>query len=173
MHMAEKMDAGDMIQVVTVPIGPEMTYGELDQALCKVGSQELLDVIQKENLTGIAQDHSKMSLAPKIELEECQIDWKKPAQAIHNLVRGVNPHPGAWTTVNVKEKSLRLKINRTKVSTIQGPPGTIMSYGKEGLVVACGEGALEILDLQLEGKRAMPAQELMRGIPREQFRIVF
>ena len=175
MHMVEKMDAGDMIEGVKVPIGIDTTYGDLEKALCTVGSRALWEVIQrfeKGPVTSVPQDHTKMTLAPKIELEECQIDWQKPAQSLHNLVRGVNPEPGAWTKVFVKEKPLRLKINRTKVHERSGPsgitPGTILAYGKEGFIVACGEGALELLDVQLEGKRAMSAQELMRGIPKEQ-----
>lgn len=176
MHMAEKMDAGDMIEVVKVPIGPDTTYGELEKALCTAGSEAILDVIrrfEKGGVVAMPQDHSKMTLAPKIELEECQLDWKRPALALHNLVRGVNPHPGAWTVVEVKGKTLRLKLNRTKwYEALSGEPGTLLAYGKEGWIVACGTGALELLDLQLEGKRAMTAQELMRGLPREQIKII-
>ena len=174
MRMAEKMDAGDILKVVKVPIGADMTSGELEQALCEAGSEALLEVIRRFEagiVEGSRQDHTQTTLAPKIELDECQIDWKKPAQTIHNLVRGVNPHPGAWVWVEVKGKRLRLKINRTKChSEKNGEPGKIVAYGKE-LIVTCGQGALELLELQLEGKRAMSAQELMRGMPREQLNL--
>lgn len=170
MRLSEKMDAGDILKVVKMPISLEATYGELEKKLCEAGSKALVDVIhsfEKGPLEGIKQDHTQATPAPKIELEECQIDWKKPSHFIHNLVRGVNPQPGAWTWVDFKGKRLRLKINRTKPHRGHGNPGTIIEYGN-AFVVACGEGSLEVLDLQLEGKRAMSAQEFMRGIAREQ-----
>lgn len=171
-RMAEKMDAGDILETTTVPIGTDTTYGDLEQALCEAGAKTLLHVIRRleqDNIVGIVQDHSKATFAPKIELEECQIDWQKPALAIHNLVRGVNPHPGAWTIAEVKNKRLRLKINGTKCHPERnGKPGEILAYGKEGFLIACGQGAVELLEIQLEGKKAMGAQELMRGLPREQ-----
>ncbi|MCE5317631.1 MAG: methionyl-tRNA formyltransferase, partial [Parachlamydia sp.] len=174
-RMAEKMDAGDILETVTVPIGPDMTYGELEQALCEAGAKTLLHVIrrfERGDISGIVQDHAKATFAPKLELEECQIDWQKPSQTIHNLVRGVNPHPGAWTFVDIKNKRLRLKVNRTKCHPErQGKPGQILAYGTEGFLIACGEGTLELLEIQLEGKRAMSAQELLRGLPREQIQI--
>lgn len=174
-RMAEKMDAGDILETTVLPIGPDTTYGELEQALCQAGAKTLLNVIRRfeqGDISGIVQDHSKATFAPKIELEECQIDWQQPAQTIHNLVRGVYPHPGAWTFVDVKDKRLRLKVNRTKCHPEQhGKPGEILAYGKDGFLVACGNGALELVDIQLEGKKAMSAQELMRGLPRDQIHL--
>ncbi len=173
MYMVKKMDAGDIIKTVKVPIGPNMTYGELEKSLCEVGSKALLDVIQQfeqGTVQRIEQDHSQATLAPKIELEDCEIHWTLPAKAIHNFVRGVNPHPGAWCFVKIREQQKRLKIISTRVvEGLSGLPGTILSSDKEGLVVACGEDALRILELQLEGKKAMPAEELMRGYPKGSF----
>lgn len=172
MYMVKKMDAGDIIKTVKVPIGPNTTYGELEKMLCDAGSQALLEVIrqfEQGTVQRAEQDHSKATLAPKIELEDCEIKWTLPAKTIHNLVRGVNPHPGAWCFVKIRNQEKRLKILSTRViEDRSGLPGTLLSFGKEGLVVACGEGALQILELQLEGKKAMPAEELMRGLPKEQ-----
>ncbi len=166
MHMVRKMDAGDSIDRVVVPIAPEMTYGELERELCVVGSKALIKAICALDQGGakrVPQDESQVTFAPKIELEDCEIKWNQPAQAIHNLVRGVNPHPGAWCIVKVKGVNKRLKVIRTRVVAGEGRPGEILVFGKEGFVVACQQGALQILELQLEGKKAMPADEFIRG----------
>lgn len=172
MHMVKKMDAGDMIKKAIVPIGPNTTYGELEQQLCKAGSELIVETI-REFEAGTSQrepqDHALATLAPKIELENCEINWNQSAQQIHNLVRGVNPHPGAWCFVNVKGQSKRLKLIQTRVveeTENNAPPGTILpSSNKNSLVVQCGMGSVAILELQLEGKKAMPTEDLMRGIP--------
>ncbi len=176
MYMVKKMDAGDVIKTAAVPIGPDMTYGELEQELCRTGSQTLLEVLREfENniFHRTPQDPSLVTFAPKIELEDCEIHWDRPAAEIHNLVRGVNPHPGAWCKVRVRDKMLRLKVNKTQYVSMDHPnPGQIVAYGPEGLIINCSEGALRLLDLQLEGKKAMTAEELMRGIPRSEFIIL-
>lgn len=171
MHMVKKMDAGDMIKKAIVPIGPNTTYGELEEELCKAGSSLLLEAVRELELgtsQRTPQDHAQASLAPKIELEECQINWKLPAQEIHNLVRGVNPHPGAWCFVEIKGQKKRLKVISTRITeagTECVEPGTVVSSFKNKLVIACGKDLLAIHELQLEGKKAMPAEELLRGMP--------
>lgn len=169
MHMVKKMDAGDMIEVVKTPIGPEMTYGELEQELCEIGKKALLKVIhdfEKGIIKREPQDHAQATLAPKIELEDCEIKWDQPAQVIHNLVRGVNPHPGAWCYVTVKGEKKRLKILKTQVVTSkEALPGSILSSPKKDLIIATSQGALQLIDIQLEGKKAMRSSELLRGIP--------
>lgn len=175
MHMVRKMDAGDIIKMVKIPIDNETTYGELEQTLCIKGSAALLQVIrdyETGTLDRIPQDHTQATLAPKIELEDCEINWNLPAKAIHDLIRGVYPHPGAWCRVAIRDHILRLKVFKTLVVEGSGPPGHLLNYGKEGLVVSCGEEALRLLDLQLEGKKGMAAEELMRGIPRENFHFI-
>lgn len=171
MYLDRKMDTGDVIKMVQVPIEPNTTLPELENNLCQVGSKALLDVIrdlESGNTQRIPQDHSQATYAPKIELEDCQLNWVLSAQALHNLVRGVVPNPGAWCYVSVKGQKKRLKINETRVvSELSGLPGQILIYGKEGLVIACGTQALRIMNLQLEGKKAMSADELIRGTPRE------
>lgn len=177
MHMVRKMDAGDMIAKVPVTIGPETTYGELEEMLCRTGQKTLLEVIrsfEKEVPPSTPQDHSTATFAAKVELEECEIDWKQPAQTIHNLVRGVNPHPGAWCFVTVRGEKKRLKINRTSVvnEVHPGQPGEVLNLlqYKGNLLIATGKYALELLDVQLEGKKAMSSEELTRGIQRQELR---
>lgn len=171
MHMAKKMDAGDVVEVAKVPITPELTYGELESILCEIGSELLLKVIgdfQTGAVRRFPQDHDKATFAPKLEAEDCLLDWTRPASTLHNLVRGVNPHPGAWVFVRIKGEKKRLKILRTHVTKGKGSPGEILSFGKEGLIIACGEEALQISELQLEGKRTMKAEEFVQGFSRDQ-----
>lgn len=170
MHMVRKMDAGDMIKTVQVPIGPETTFGELEQTLCDLGKAALLDVINhsKNGLAkGIPQDDSQISLAPKIELEDCEVKWDQPAQKIHNLVRGVNPYPGAWCWIKIRGEPKRLKINRTHVVPYpSATPGKILNSGHNtNLLIATSDHAIELLEIQLEGKKMMSSAEFIRGIP--------
>ena len=168
MHLVKKMDAGDIIKMASTPIGPDMTAGELETILCKMGAGLLLEVLhdlEKGIVQQTPQDHDKATLAPKIELEDCEIHWNLPAQKLHNIVRGANPHPGAWCFVTIGDEKKRLKIHKTRLKEGQkGLPGTILSSGKDGLIVACGEDALALLDVQLEGKKAMSAPDLVRGL---------
>ncbi|MFQ5729581.1 MAG: methionyl-tRNA formyltransferase [Waddliaceae bacterium] len=169
MHMVRKMDAGGMIKTAKIPIGPNDTFGQIEQQLCGLGSKVLLDVIrdfEKGNITEVPQEESQVLYAPKIELEDCEIDWNLPAQAIHNLVRGVNPYPGAWCFVTGKGKKKRLKIKATRVvEGVLEAPGKILSCDSEGMVVSCSQGAVRILELQLEGKQPMTPDQLQRGSP--------
>jgi methionyl-tRNA formyltransferase len=166
-HMVKKMDAGDVIEMVKVPIEENDTFGDVEKKLLEAGSKVLLEVInqfERGDVTATAQNHEAVTFAPKIELEDCEINWSQPAQTIHNLVRGVNPYPGAWCRVSVKEQSKLLKVYTTIVlKGISGKPGEIISSDNTGVVVACGQDALKILELQLEGKKRMAPSELLRG----------
>jgi len=170
MQMVRKMDAGDMIRSAEVPIGENMTYGELEKALCQAAKQPLLDVLI-EYASGITPSHmpqnaSEVTFAPKIEVEECQIQWDRPATELHNLIRGVTPEPGAWCYAQIKGEQKRIKISQTTLASDRsGLPGSILQYDKNSLIVACATGALAIGKLQLEGKRSMLAAEFIRGIP--------
>jgi len=174
MHMVRKMDAGDMILSVKVPIGPETNFGEIEQTLCNIGKEALLEVIfntSSNSLTRIPQNHELATLAPKIELEDCEIKWDMPAENIHNLVRGVNPHPGAWCFIRLRQDQKRLKINRTRVIPYADlVPGTILNPQNlnVNLIIATGNQALEFLEVQLEGRKPMSSAEFMRGISRDQ-----
>ncbi len=169
MHMVAKMDAGDVIQTAVVPIGENMTTGELEQALCKAGSSALLQAIndlERGTAVRTPQDHTLVTYAPKIELEQCEIHWDEDALKLHNLIRGTTPYPGNFCRVTIRDEQKRIKIIKSLVvQHKKGAPGEILSFGKEGLVVACGRGALQILELQIEGKGAISADEFMRGYP--------
>ena len=169
MHMAKKMDAGDIISMVKVPIGSNTTYGELEMDLCREGSKLLLQTIrdfESGKTDRVLQDHTLATMAPKIELENCLVDWNQSSQDIHNLVRGVNPHPGAWCWVSIKGQRKRLRIISTEVisTNSESPPGSHVLNSKEGVIVNCGKGSLRLLHIQLEGKKIMTSQEFARGL---------
>lgn len=154
MRMVRKMDAGNMIRWQAVPIAPNDTAGVVEEKLTKLGSELLLQVIHDFEVGMVVdtpQDETKVTYAAKIELEDCEINWSKSAQEIHNLIRGVNPFPGAWCWVTVKGERKRLKIWESRLS------------GSEGYSIPCGDGSLQLIKVQLEGKKAMDPLELFRG----------
>ena len=166
-HMARKMDAGDIIAMEKISIPLEMTYGELEQELCQLGSdlliQELVKIEKKTSLR-TPQNHLQATLAPKIELEDCEINWSDSAENIHNLVRGVNPEPGAWCYIQVRGEKKRLKIFKTYPrKEFSGKPGQLISKNKSELIVCCGTDAIQILEVQLEGKKRMMVTDLLKG----------
>lgn len=167
-----KMDAGDILKLEKVPIDLNMTCPELEDKLCEVGSKCLLEVIANftnDTVSRVAQDHALATFAAKVTVEECQIDWKKPAIAIHNLVRAVTPHPGAWCMVSVRGQQKRLKILRSEYDPeINQESATVFQKSKDSLAVACGQGAIWLKEVQLEGKQPMHTSELLKGISADQ-----
>jgi methionyl-tRNA formyltransferase len=161
--LEKTVDTGNIILQARVPIGPDETYGELYRKLADVGAEIVLHtvrLIEAGKTHRILQKHNEATPAPKIHKEHCRIDWTKPAQHIHNLVRGLSPSPGAFTTHGEKTiKMLRTKIVKTQSDNM---PGQICETEKK-LVVCAGRDGVEILEIQLEGKRKMTAEEFLRG----------
>lgn len=157
------LDTGPVVLAERVEVGPEETAGELLARLGPIGARmlvEALDGFEAGSLRPVAQDSSYASPAPKIKPEEARIDWAAPADRIVNLVRALNPEPGAWTTFRGK----RMTVWRARVTDApSGAPGEIIPMAKERFVVAAGSGAVEPLELQPEGKRRMSAEEFARG----------
>lgn len=169
MHMTKKMDAGDIISMKKMSIGPDMTYGELEAELCRMGSELLLETINRiksGNVARVPQEHSLATFAPKIELEDCKINWNQSAQQIHNLVRGVNPHPGAWCEVILKGQHKRLRVIATHITQQEATeaPGKIVPSLKNKLYVSCGSGVIELIQIQMEGKKTVTSGEFLRGL---------
>lgn len=174
MHMVLKMDAGEIIKKAYLPIDENITAGELEQKLSVLGAKTLVEVlkeIEKGPVPCIPQNEALATYAPKVELENCEIHWNQTARQIHNLIRGSNPEPGAWCYVEINGVIKRLKIFRSEVvPEHQGTPGTFVSFGgKQGIVINCGEQALRLLEVKLEGKRLMSAEEFARGIKENEF----
>ncbi len=163
-HMALKMDAGDIIDVAKTPIGENMTAGELLDKLAILGADLLSNVLTKFKSgrpAGNPQDESQVSLAPMLDKTMCPIDWSKTAQQVHNQVRGLHP----WPVATMELKGQKFKVHATAIVDGQGQPGEILGLTKTGLIIACGEGAVEIRSLQAEGGKRMNAPDYFRGHP--------
>ena len=163
-HMALKMDAGDIIDVAKTPIGENETAGELLDKLAVLGADLLSNVLTKFKSgrpEGTAQDESQVSFAPMLDKTMCPIDWNKTAQQVHNQVRGLHP----WPVATMELKGQKFKVHATAVVEGQGRPGEILGLTKTGLVIACGEGAVEVRSLQAEGGKRMNAPDYFRGHP--------
>ena len=171
MYMVRKMDAGDVLLQKSVPIGPNMTMGELELALRNAGIEALLTVlnqVEQGAVTATPQNEKDVTFAPKIEPQDARIFWGASALEIHNLVRGTSPFPGAWCTMTSKGQDKRLKVLQTQVTEMPSTePGTIVKDAK-GLVIACGTGAIRLLKVKPEGSSAMTGEDLLRGALREE-----
>ena len=162
--MVWEMDAGDVIDVAKTPIGENETAGELLDRLAVQGADLLSNVLRKYEtgtVTALPQDESQVTFAPMLSKEMCPIDWTKSARQVHDHVRGLHPWPVATTEI----QGTKFKIHATRVVEGSGQPGEILCLTKTGLTVACGEGALEILQLQAEGGKRMAAPDYFRGHP--------
>jgi methionyl-tRNA formyltransferase len=166
--MNPKMDAGDILRSAEVPIGPDTTFGELEERLCIVGRQllcEVLNALARGPLPRLPQDDRLATLAPKLSAEDLQIKWEESAQQVHNRVRALSPRPGAWCSASIDHHSLRLKILRTEiVADIQGERAAVLSRDRHGLVVGCGVGAVRLLQVQPEGRRPLTGSEFLSGL---------
>jgi methionyl-tRNA formyltransferase len=164
MRMEEGLDTGPVCLAETVPIGPDMTAGELHDVLAERGAAlmvQALTEVERGTLSCVPQPEAGVTYAAKIDKAEAGIDFAHPAREVHNRVRGLSPFPGAWIAVG--EKGERIKVLRTRVVPGRsGAPGTVLDAAP---TVACGEGAVELVELQRAGKRPMPAAEFMRGFP--------
>ena len=153
------VDTGPVVAVEPVEVRPDETAGELLDRLAPIGARLLvraIDELERGTLEPTPQRDIDASPAPKIKPEEAEIDWERSAGELANLVRALNPRPGAFTTADGK----RLIVWRARAVEGSGPPGTVLSAGP-GLVVATGRGALSLGEVQLEGKRALPIEEMV------------
>lgn len=166
MAMDAGMDTGDILRVEKIPLGENQTLQELELALTKLSRAtfpKFLQDLEAGKIERHAQKHEHATHAAKIEKEDCEIDFSKPAEQVHNQIRALSPQPGAYTRVETQGKLLRLKIFRTQVIDQTGSPGQVTSYTPDELIISCGEKSLQILDLQLEGKKPMRASDFVRG----------
>lgn len=162
MQMAEGVDTGDMLYQKAIPIGIDDTAESMFEKLSDLGGEmivEALDLLEEGKLTPIKQDETLATHAPMLNKEIAVIDWNKSALEVHNLVRGLYSWPIAQTTLHGK----KLKIYRTAVGKGSGEAGTVISTSP--LTIACGEGAVVIEELQLEGKKRMDAKAFLIGHP--------
>lgn len=165
MYLCREMDAGDIIDVSKTPIGENETAGELLDRLAVLGAELLsktLSRFEKEGkLPAVPQNPDEVCYAPMLDKSMCPIDWNQTAVQVHNHVRGLHPWPVATFVLQGKT----FKVHDTRVVSGSGTPGQILGLTKTGLVVACGEGAVEITSLQAEGGKRMAAPDYFRGHP--------
>ena len=164
MYLCREMDAGDMIEVSKTLIDPNETAGQLLDRLAVLGAQLLSKTMGRLSAGPVertAQDSSKATYAPMLDKSMCPIDWNKTAQQVHNQVRGLHP----WPVATAELAGTKFKIHATVVTEGSGNPGQILELTKTGLKVACGEGAVEIRQLQAEGGKRMSAPDYFRGHP--------
>lgn len=165
MQMDSGMDTGAMLDKVVVPIAENTTMGELHDALREQGAALLLQVIDKI-ATGTAvaepQDNEQATYATLLDRSMEHIDWSKTAQEVHNLIRGFNPAPSTFTKLP-NGKSLKIWGSKMTGKSSAAAAGTVIETGKHSFFVACGEGVLEITEVQPESKKRMPAQVFLNG----------
>jgi methionyl-tRNA formyltransferase len=162
MQMDEGLDTGPVALVDEMPIGPDMTAGELHDKMMLVGADLMgraLAALERGSLTFTPQSEEGVTYAAKIEKSEARIDWSRPAQEVHNLIRGMSPFPGAWFELELGGQVTRVKALRSAMAEGTGVPGTILP----DLTVACGTGAVRLSSVQREGKAAMDAATFLRG----------
>lgn len=165
MQMDIGMDTGAMLDKVVVPIAENTTMGELHDALREQGATLLLQVIDKIAAgTAVAepQDDAQATYATLLDRSMEHIDWSKTAQEVHNLIRGFNPAPSTFTKLP-NGKSLKIWGSKMTGKSSAAAAGTVIETGKHSFFVACGEGVLEITEVQPESKKRMPAQVFLNG----------
>ena len=165
MQMDIGMDTGAMLDKVVVPIAENTTMGELHDALREQGATLLLQVIDKIAAgTAVAepQDDAQATYATLLDRSMEHIDWSKTAQEVHNLIRGFNPAPSTFTKLP-NGKSLKIWGSKMTDKSSAAAAGTVIATGKHSFFVACGEGVLEITEVQPESKKRMPAQVFLNG----------
>ncbi len=165
MWMNERLDAGDIFLQERTPIHPEETYGELHDRLAVEGAgllMKAIEMLERGEKRALPQREEEATYAPPIRKEETRLTWDSPARALHNTVRGLSPTPGA----SLPGPRGPVKVLRTRVvEGLQGAPGEVLeAHPRKGtLIVACREGAVEILQIQPPGKKAMDGASFVRG----------
>ncbi|MGE0845867.1 MAG: methionyl-tRNA formyltransferase [Flavobacteriaceae bacterium] len=160
MRMEAGLDTGPVCMEEPVAISPDMTAGELHDELARRGANLMaraLTALELGQLDCRAQAADGVTYAAKIDKAEARIDWSLPAAAVHNLIRGLSPFPGAWFETAAGE---RVKAVRARRAEGSGAPGEILD---DALTVACGDGAVRLVTLQRAGRKAMAAEEFLRG----------
>jgi methionyl-tRNA formyltransferase len=164
MRMAEGLDTGPVCMAERVPIAPGDTSGALQAKLAALGADLMvraLGALERGALTCTPQPEAGVVYAAKIGKDEARIDWTRPAPELAAHINGLSPFPGAWCEMPGANAPERLKILRAVLADGAGPAGTVL--GLDPLVVACGSGAIRLIELQRAGRKPAPAEEFLRG----------
>ena len=158
MRMDEQLDHGPVLATREVPIGPAATTASLTLELAGVGAELLAEVVAGlDGYRAVEQDHARATLAPRLAKEEGRLDWSAPAEVIDRRVRALNPWPGVTAELAGRE----VKLLRGSPATGAGAAGEVLRASAEGLLVATGEGAYLVEEVQLPSRRPMPARQLL------------
>lgn len=163
MRMEEGLDTGPVAMAERVAIGPEMTAADLHDRLSLLGADLMaraLAALDRGSLGFAPQAAEGVTYARKIEKAEARIDFSRPAQAVHDHIRGLSPFPGAWFEADWGQGAQRVKVLRSRLAAGQGAPGAVLD---EALTIACGDGAVQLVEVQRAGSKAMPAAEFLKG----------
>ena len=172
--LKHEIDTGNILFQERVKIEPDETVGELYDELMAIGANLVLktvDALSEGTVQPLSQDALAIDPerlhAPKIFKENCKIDWAKPGHTINNLIRGLSPYPAAWTNFIKSGTETGVKIFKASVELTDHTchPGEIVSDNKRYLKIACKDGFIHLLDLQLAGKKRMGIAEFLRGFP--------
>ncbi|RYH11780.1 methionyl-tRNA formyltransferase [Tropicimonas sp. IMCC6043] len=157
MQMEAGLDTGPVLMRRATSIGAEDTTADLHDRLSAMGAEMIAETLARiDGLVPEPQPEAGVTYAEKIDKGEARIDWSRPAEVVDRQIRGLSPFPGAWCEIGGE----RVKLLRSRLATGEGAPGTVL----EGFRVACGSGAVEVLEAQRQGKRPMPAGEILRGM---------
>ena len=165
MKMEEGLDTGPVALADRLSIGPDATAGEIHDHLSLMGASMMLralSLLEKGTLTFTPQPGEGVTYAAKISKEETRIDWSKPGLEVHNMIRGLSPHPAAWFEALLGGKPERVKVLRSVLVPGKGEPGLLLDAH---LTVACGSQAVRLTKVQRAGKRAMGGADFLRGFP--------
>ena len=165
MRMEEGLDTGPVCLAESVAIGPDTTAGELHDVLALRGASLMvraLGALERGSLDCAPQALSGVTYAGKIDKAEARIDFAKPAREVHNLIRGLSPFPGAWFETAAGDRRERIRVLRAELAEGKGRPGEVLD---DRLTVACGEGAVRLIELQRAGKTPLRSEAFLRGFP--------
>jgi len=165
MRMEEGLDTGPIARARHPSIGPDMTAGELHDDLARRGADMMvraLGCLERDTLRFKRQSETGITYAAKIDKNETRIDWTRPWKVVHDHCRGLSPYLGAWFELPGSGAPARIKVLRTTRGEGTATPGTVID---DKVTVACGDGAVRILELQRAGRQPMKAQEFLRGTP--------
>lgn len=164
-----QIDEGAILLQKEISLSPDMTAGKLHDLMLEDAGPLIirtLDGIERNGL--VAREQTKhtatLKMAPKLFKEDGRIDWRQDATQVHNRIRGMSPFPGAWTMVSKDSEKLMLKIYRSALKEVQIPAGEIR-LDSNSISIGCGTGSIEVLELQLPGRKRLDAASFLRGIP--------
>lgn len=165
--LVEQMDAGDIVAAAQTPIAPGETTGQLTERLSRMGARllvEALDRVEAGTAGFTPQDESRATYAPKVSKRDARIDWARDAEYLERFIRAMTPAPGAFTFLEHSGRTMRLIVGGAALARGTGEPGTVLESSRDRMVVAAGRGsAIQLMQVQPEGKRMMSTEEFLRG----------